>query len=234
LIIVRYPKWLGWAGFLSMAIFRFALWFNPNYSFWKLMGCGRNGSFDKTPDWRQWSALLVYSDTCVVDNKLHTTHSSLPTLLLAWWNFFGCEKWELQLTPIEGHGKWDGKEVFGSLPRKTAYEGPIAVLTRATIRLNKLHQFWEHVNPVASKMATAKGFITSVGIGEVPWIKQATFSIWESKEAMKIFAYALPEHAEVIRKTHTENWYSEELFVRFKIEQSTGNLNGKLPFQINP
>ncbi|MEN9598090.1 MAG: hypothetical protein RL596_401 [Bacteroidota bacterium] len=242
LIIVRYPKWLGWAGFLSMAIFRFALWFNPNYSFWKLMGCGRNGTFDKTPDWRQWSVLLVYSGEWIVKSEelhtkhypLPTTHYPLPTFLLAWWNFFGCEKWELQLTPIEGHGVWDGKEVFGSLPRKTAYEGPIAVLTRATIRLYKLHRFWKYVNPVASQMATAKGFITSVGIGELPWIKQATFSIWESKEAMKTFAYTLPEHAEVIRKTHTENWYSEELFVRFKIEQSTGNLNGKLPFQINP
>jgi heme-degrading monooxygenase HmoA len=230
LIIVRYPKWLGWAGFLSMAIFRFALWFNPNYSFWKLMGCGRNGTFDKTPDWRQWAVLLVGRRRETRDNTLYP----IPYTLSLYWRFFGCEKWELQLTPIEGHGLWDGKEVFGNLPRKTDYEGPIAVLTRATIRLNKLHRFWKYVDPVASQMATAKGFITSVGIGEVPWIKQATFSIWESKEAMKTFAYALPEHAEVIRKTHTENWYSEELFVRFKIEQSTGNLNGKLPFQINP
>jgi len=230
LIIVRYPKWLGWAGFLSMAIFRFALWFNPNYSFWKLMGCGRNGTFDKTPDWRQWAVLLVGRRRETRDNPL----SPIPYTLSLYWRFFGCEKWELQLTPIEGHGLWDGKEVFGNLPRKTDYEGPIAVLTRATIRLYKLHRFWKYVNPVASQMATAKGFITSVGIGEVPWIKQATFSIWESKEAMKTFAYTLPEHAEVIRKTHTENWYSEELFVRFKIEQSTGNLNGKLPFQINP
>jgi heme-degrading monooxygenase HmoA len=230
LIIVRYPKWLGWAGFLSMAIFRFALWFNPNYSFWKLMGCGRNGTFDKTPDWRQWAVLLVGRRRETRDNTLYP----IPYTLSLYWRFFGCEKWELQLTPIEGHGLWDGKEVFGNLPRKTDYEGPIAVLTRATIRLNKLHRFWKYVDPVASQMATAKGFITSVGIGEVPWIKQATFSIWESKEAMKTFAYTLPEHAEVIRKTHTENWYSEELFVRFKIEQSTGNLNGKLPFQINP
>ncbi|MEL4383258.1 hypothetical protein, partial [Shewanella algae] len=62
-------------------------------------------------------------------------NSKLPTFLLAWWRFFGCEKWELVLNPVEGHGYWDGKKVFGELPRKTDYEGPIAVLTRATIRL---------------------------------------------------------------------------------------------------
>ncbi|MFX5578821.1 hypothetical protein ABTD84_20415, partial [Acinetobacter baumannii] len=80
--------------------------------------------------------------------------------------------------------------MFGELPRKTDYEGPIAVLTRATKRLNKLNRFWKYVDPVASQLTGAKGFITSIGIGEVTWIKQATFSIWESKEAMKNFAYS--------------------------------------------
>lgn len=230
LIVVRYPKWMGWGGFFSMVFFRFALWFNPHYSFWKLMGCGRNGTFDKTPDWRQWAVLLVENRQWTIDNRQWLM---TPDLFLKWWRFFGCEKWELLLTPIEGHGYWDGKKVFGELPRKTEYEGPIAVLTRATIRLQKLHRFWKFVDPVASQMAGAKGFITSIGIGEVPWIKQATFSIWESKEAMKKFAYSLPEHAEVIQKTHKENWYSEELFVRFKIIASSGTLNGKLPFEIN-
>jgi heme-degrading monooxygenase HmoA len=66
-------------------------------------------------------------------------------------------------------------------------------------------------------MATAPGFITSVGIGEVPFIKQATFSIWESKEQMRSFAYKLPLHKEVIKKTHQEKWYSEDMFTRFKV-----------------
>jgi hypothetical protein len=52
LTIVRYPRYIGWAGFLSMAIFRLPLWFNNQIVFWKLMGCGKNGTFDKSPDWR--------------------------------------------------------------------------------------------------------------------------------------------------------------------------------------
>ena len=81
-------------------------------------------------------------------------------------------------------------------------------------------------------MSGANGFITSIGIGEVPWIKQATFSIWESKEQMRQFAYKMKEHAEVVKKTHQEKWYSEDMFVRFKPLKSTGSLNGKLPFEI--
>ena len=84
---------------------------------------------------------------------------------------------------------------------------------------------------VASQMNSAPGFITSVGIGEVPWIKQATFSIWESKEQMKQFAYKMQEHAEVIRKTRKENWYSEDMFVRFKILASYGSLQGHDPLK---
>jgi len=62
-----------------------------------------------------------------------------------------------------------------------------------------------------------KGFVYSVGIGEIPFIKQATFSVWESIEDMKTFAYKKMAHQDVIRRTRKESWYSEEMFLRFKI-----------------
>ncbi len=240
LTVVRYPKWMGWAGFLSMAIFRLPLWISKRNHFWKLMGCGRNGTFDKTPDWRQWAVLEVRSLESEVWSEKDNHNSSLltpvprlqsPDFLLLWWKLFNCEKWTLELEPIEGHGTWDGKQCFGTLAKQTGYEGMIGILTRATIRLNKLNSFWRNVDAVAQQMAGANGFITSLGIGEVPFIKQATFSIWESREQMKQFAYQMQEHAEVIRKTRKENWYSEEMFVRFKIISSHGTLQGKDPLQ---
>lgn len=221
--IVRYPAFLGWAGFLSMAIFRLPLWLNRKIAFYKLMGCGKNGSFDKTPDLRQWALLLAAEN-----GNLQT-----PKIITYWWRFFGCEIWELELEPIEGHGTWDQKAVFGNLPKQTSYEGPICVLTRATIRFSQLGRFWSHVDAIANQMSGAKGFITSIGIGEVPWVKQATFSIWESKGAMKDFAYKMQEHAAVIKKTYQEKWYSEDMFVRFRPLKSTGTLKGTLPFEIN-
>ncbi len=169
------------------------------------MGCGKNGTFDKNPDWNQWAILTVGENPSA---------NTIP-FINNWFNLFKAEVSTLTLQPIEGHGTWDGKEVFGKLPKQSDYEGSIAVLTRATIRLSKLKSFWSNVDRVAQQMNGAQGLITSVGIGEVPFLKQATLSVWESKEHMKNFAYKMHEHADVIRKTKKENWYSEEMFVRF-------------------
>jgi hypothetical protein len=80
-------------------------------------------------------------------------------------------------------------------------------------------------------MAGAPGFITSVGIGEIPWVKQATFSVWQSKEQMQQFAYGRKEHSDVIKTTRRDKWYSEDMFVRFSIVSTQGTLRGVDPIQ---
>ncbi len=204
------------------------------------MGCGKNGTFDKSPDWRQWAVLMVDSSQWSMVNgqwprSQNTEHKTqnpqlpTPNFLQRWFKLFHAEVLTIVLQPIESHGTWDGKTVFGNLPKQTDYEGIIAVLTRATIRLNKLKSFWGNVDAVAGQMLGAKGFITSFGIGEVPFIKQATFSIWDSKADMKNFAYNLHQHKDVIRKTHKENWYSEDMFTRFIPIACYGTINGDKP-----
>lgn len=215
---------MGWAGFLSMALFRLPLMLNKKISFWKLLGCGKNGTFDVHPDWRQWGLLMVNGEGSMVNEE-----PKFSSFIEWWWKFFRCEKLTIVLKPIEGHGTWDGKEAFGPLAKQTDHEGLIAVLTRATIRLGKLKSFWKNVDNVASQMSSANGFITSFGIGELPWIKQATFSIWRSKAEMKNFAYKMQDHAEVILKTRKENWYSEDMFVRFIPLAAYGSINGRNP-----
>jgi hypothetical protein len=226
-----------------MALFRLPLLLNKKINFWKLLGCGRNGTFDIHPDWRQWALLTMVSNEW--NGALTHTHEpfDLTTsqtinykllyggIITSWWKFFRCEIYTIALEPIEGHGTWDGKKVFGELLKQPNYDGVIAVLTRATIRLNRLKNFWKHVDGVANQMQSASGFIMSVGIGEIPWIKQATFSVWESKEQMKQFAYKQHHHTEVIQKTRKENWYSEEMFIRLKPVASCGSLNGKDPLK---
>jgi heme-degrading monooxygenase HmoA len=228
LTIIRYKKRYIFFALLAMAIHRLPLLFNPAITFYKLLGCGKNGTFDKHPDWQQWGILAVHSGISEV-----TVNSSLQLLygafIAGWVKFFSCEVCTFYLEPVEGHGRWDGKECFGSLARQTGYEGPVAVLTRATIRLSKASAFWKNVDAVAGQMNTAKGFITSIGIGEMPYLKQATFSVWQSKDSMKAFAYQMKEHAAVIRKTRSENWYSEDMFVRFRLLAATGTLNGAKP-----
>ena len=48
---------------------------------------------------------------------------------------------------------------------------------------------------------------------------------------MKAFAYTMKEHREVIQKTRKENWYSEDMFTRFKIIKSDGMIDGKNPYK---
>ena len=233
LTILRYRKRFIPFALLSMALFRLPLWLNKKISFYKLLGSGKNGSFDKRPDWQQWGILEVGSVESVagstesvnVDSRMLCRQMYGP-FIAGWIRLFRCEVWTIFLEPIEGHGAWDGKKVFGDLPTQTEYDGKIAVLTRATIRLSRLKNFWANVNSVSGQMAGAKGFISSLGIGEMPLIKQATFSIWENKAAMKAFAYQMKEHQEVIRKTRAEKWYSEDMFVRFKILRAVGTIRG--------
>jgi len=238
LTILRYRKRFIPFALLSMMLFRLPLWLNKNISFYKLLGSGKNGTFDKRPDWQQWGVLsvvegsvasgqLAIDSTELSETKRKALYRQLYGSFVAGWiRLFGCEAWTIFLEPIEGHGTWDGKKVFGELPFQTEYDGKIAVLTRATIRLSRLKNFWANVSSVANQMSNAKGLVSSLGIGEVPWIKQATFSIWEDKAAMKAFAYQMREHQEVIRKTREEKWYSEDMFVRFKIVNSIGSIRG--------
>lgn len=233
LTILRYRKRFIPFALLAMVFFRPTLWLNKKISFWKLLGSGKNGTFDKHPDWQQWGILAVGSAELAVGRMEPAGLESkclykqlYGSFIAGWIRLFRCEVWTIFLEPMEGHGTWDGKKAFGELPQQTEYDGKIAVLTRATIRLSRLKHFWANVNSVATQMTNAKGLISSLGIGEMPWIKQATFSIWENKAAMKAFAYQMKEHQEVIRKTRAEKWYSEDMFVRFRILGAVGTIRG--------
>ncbi|MFC4261473.1 spheroidene monooxygenase [Ferruginibacter yonginensis] len=217
LTIIKYPTRFVPIAFFAMVIHRFFLWRNKSIHFYKLMGTGKNGTFDKQPDWHQWGILAAHQTNTTLDYTA-TLQQLYGTFIATWLQKCNCTTITYILQPIEGHGTWDGKKPFGNLQPKSDYEGTIAVLTRATIRLNKLKYFWQHVAPIAAKMNTAPGFIKSYGVGELPWIKQATFSMWQSKAAMKDFAYGMKEHAEVIKKTRQQKWYSEDMFVRFKVQ----------------
>ncbi|SDD23203.1 spheroidene monooxygenase [Mucilaginibacter pineti] len=222
LTIVRYRKLFIPLALLAMALHRLPMWLQKGCTFWKLLGSGRNGTFDLQPDWQQWGLLACWESREDFDSFYSNSFVS------GWWRHLGYEKWTLLCQPIQSHGKWDGKEPFGK-PAIKDYNGPVAVLTRATIRMSKLKNFWNHVDEVANLMTNAPGYITSFGIGEAPVYRQATFSVWKSIDDVKAFAYKSREHAEVIKLTRSENWYSEELFARFIPIASIGKLNGKDP-----
>jgi hypothetical protein len=233
LTIIRYPKKFIPLALFAMAIHRLPLWLNKDLSFWKLMGSGKNGTFDKHPDWQQWAIFMVRKNgidhSGLNEKQLHEL--MFGKFISGWFKALGCETWTVFLAPGSSHGTWDGIEPFGKIMSGQNNMGPVAVLTRATIRISKLKYFWQNVPAVEALMHKADGLIASFGIGETPWIKQATFSVWRSTDAMKNFAYNMPEHKEVIKKTREQQWYKEEMFSRFNIIAAVGTLNGINPLQ---
>lgn len=207
-----------------MAVFRLPLGANKNIGSWRLMGSGGKGGFSIVPNFRQWAVLVVWKkgreEDLLQDPGIENRQpmdGDRGILFKKWYSFFKCHTTTYILQPIEGHGLWGGKEIFGHLPRQTGFEGKTAVLTRASIRLRSIRSFWKHLDGVALQMASAPGFLKAYGIGEIPLIRQATFSIWQNKAAMLEFAYGTQPHKSVLRKTRQENWYSEEMFVRFMV-----------------
>jgi hypothetical protein len=58
------------------------------------------------------------------------------------------------------------------------------------------------------------------GIGEVPIIQMATFSLWKNMDAILNFAYKNEYHKKAIALTKSYNWYKEEMFSRFIVYNS--------------
>ena len=224
LTIVRYRKSFTPLALLAMAVHRLPMRLQKGCTFWQLLGSGKSGTFDLHPDWQQWGLLAVW------DSRNDFDQFYDRSFVVKWWNLFCIEKWTILLDPLQSHGKWDGKEPFEN-PNIKNYNGPVAILTRATIRFNRLKNFWANVDGVSELMKKAPGYLFSLGIGERPLYKQATFSIWNSLDDVKGFAYHSKEHTEVIKKTRAENWYSEELFARFKPIASIGTLNNIDPLK---
>jgi len=178
--------------------------------FYKLMGSGRKDGFNPFPDWSTYSLLMIWENEQLAENFINES-----TLFEAYRT--RTEKtWTIYMKNILARGKWSGKNPFETHASIDRNLPKLAVITRATIRLSKLRQFWKYVPTSSRPLADNRGLIYTKGIGEVPILQMATFSIWENEEALKEFAYKSHEHHRAIQMTRELNWYKEELFSRFQ------------------
>ena len=197
--------------------------------FHKLMGSGAANGFGFWPNLDRYGFMAVWDDAAAAQ-AFFTQHP-------LWDNYStrSAEQWTVHLAPTKAQGLWDGQAPFAPAPAAAASataapaDTPVAVLTRASIRWRKAPRFWQFVEPTSAALAQVAGVRAAIGLGELPLVRQATFSVWESARAMQDYAYKDARHREVIQLTRREQWYGEELFARFSVLSSTGTLDGRDP-----
>ena len=199
--------------FLAMAIDRFALSRSANVGFYKSLGTGKGETFTPADaNTLRWGLIAQVNDIEAFDQSL----------VVKRWRKNSVDEFRAVLEPISSHGQWAGKEPFVVTAKD--WTGPVAAITRARIKWHQNFRFWSSVPPVTISLKSAPGLMAAIGIGEAPIGLQGTFSLWESSDAIKNFAYKGAAHQKAIADTATYNWYSEELFARFAVKDMRGTI----------
>lgn len=195
----------------------------PGLQFFKLLGSGKGGVFSLQPDFRRYGLFATWQNEAAAASFFQKSELTR----VYYKNSF--ESWTVKLLPYKTHGYWDAVNPFPRLLPEPSPTQPIAVLTRAAINWRSLPAFWRNGRMTSKALAQADGVLAAIGLGELPFIRQATFSIWESQAHMQAYAYQNQVHRDVIQHTRAGNWYKEELFTRFIVASAEGTWHG-----INP
>jgi spheroidene monooxygenase len=209
-----------WA-FSQMATARFALRGVRALQDFKLCGSGTGEGFTPIPNTAVYAILGVWPDA---DAARHAMHGAR---VLRRYREMSDEALTIFMTPASARGAWAGRAPF--TPQDITWDGPIAALTRATVKPRVALRFWGQVPGIEKVIGADPNVMFKIGIGEVPWLHQVTFSIWPNDQSMAAFARANGPHASAIRAVREGDWFQEELYARFRVDAVEGVWEGVTP-----
>jgi spheroidene monooxygenase len=190
-------------------------------SFWKLCGSGTGEGFTPVPDTAVYAVLATWPDLPAARVGV-TTQAGFRRFAR-----HADEHWTVFLSPISARGAWSGTAPFR--PQPDERPGPVAALTRATVRPRALLRFWRRVPQISTVIGADTEVLFKIGIGEVPLLHQVTFSVWPDTASMARFARADGPHARAIRAVREGGWFREELYARFRVLGDEGTWRGARP-----
>lgn len=203
-----------------MGLARPALWRaeRRGLEFWKLCGSGTGEGFTPLPNTAVWAILAVWRDA-------EAAREGCAAAPQAAWRRRAAETWTAHLRPLSARGSWSRRTPFRVGEPVPA---PLAVLTRGTIRPRAIRGFWRREPAISAVIGRDPNVRLKIGLGEVPWRNQITFSVWPDAASMRHFARCGP-HASAIRAVRDGGWFSEELYARFAVIGSEGTWEGRCP-----
>ncbi len=209
-----------WA-FSQMGLARFGLKQIRDLQSFKLVGTGTGEGFTPVPNTAVSGILATWPDHDAARRAM------FGTPVFRRYRDMSEEMLTIFLTPASSRGKWAGTEPF--TPHDVVLDGPIAAITRATVKPSVALKFWGQEPDVSRAIGADPNVMFKIGIGEVPWMQQVTFSIWPDADTMAEFARRDGPHARAIKAVRDGGWFKEELYARFRVDAVEGEWEGVTP-----
>ena len=198
------PRHRLW-GYARFVIQRFLMRGVTGLVFSKVMGSGFEGGFGLRPSSSRQALFCLFADEAAADRFLASGVARSYAVRSR-------EFCTAKLRAYSCKGTWAGRtiEVTASAPPT----GPIATLTRASIKPLSARRFWRMQPASEVSLNQASGCLLATGVGEAPFFRQATFSLWTGVDAMNAYART-GAHLAAIQAAHAGGFFSESMFVRF-------------------
>ena len=135
LSLFRFERWQDRAWALAMmGVARRSMAQVPDLNFWKLCGSGSGEGFKPIPNTAVYAILCSWPNDEIAQDRLENKS------IFQSYRDRAIENWTIFLKPTSVRGHWNGSKPF--YPALEEKSGPLAALTRATLKPSILPKFW--------------------------------------------------------------------------------------------